>query len=654
ALPPYYPYEHFRPTPPDRDYTIDPRLGVIGPYYLSQDGQVGRTTLREDLSIFVPDRRGQHDLKMGGTVESESYSQDSRLRPIRIPIGERNTLGAKVAVRLPASAQNEASGLNFGLYANDTYKPLPNLAIGIGLRFDRESTDSFGYTSFDPAAERRLYDRLRSLGPGEPLASEATSGNGDGILSLGYCSDPIFSSPGFDCRTNNFRDPVVTDLSSLQRIATRRMTQPHTLTSFGGATLIALFPDAAYVDPSTGQILVSMSALREGATFQEKEQLRLTNNNLSPRLFVSWDPWGDSRTKLFLNWGRFYDKLFLDSVVGEEGPDSIWRYYRVDPDAITETGAPNNGFGKLIAASPTDVTQVDRGLQTPFADELTLGFQREIAPEVALKVTYVNRKYRRQLQDRDINHSLHYGPDGRPVDIIGGHLDSGAQVSDGRPDLYVHDFFFNQIFRVENINEARYSGIEVELVKRLSRKWQLQASYAYSRATGAAEEYLSGLGDDPSTVQDEFGYLDYDQRHVLKLNAAAYLPRDWQLGTIMMWESGLPYSIVDRFVAGDNLDYIQFRTSYGYVPDDNSGYVSVRRNSERNRPTLNINLRAQKAFVMGRLNSKLFVSVDNLLNSDDLRIFSLDRGADNRAASVQIDSERRFGRRYELGFQIEF
>ena len=62
-------------------------------------------------------------------------------------------------------------------------------------------------------------------------------------------------------------------------------------------------------------------------------------------------------------------------------------------------------------------------------------------------------------------------------------------------------------------------------------------------------------------------------------------------------------------------------------------------------------MRAQKAFVLGRLNSKLFVSVDNLLNSDDLRIFSVDRNADVNAS---IDSERRFGRRYELGCQFDF
>jgi carboxypeptidase family protein/TonB-dependent receptor-like protein len=650
-LPPYYPYEHLRPTPPDCDYTIDFRRGTIGPYYQSIDGRLGRFTLRQDLTIFIPDGRGQHDLKVGGAVERETYGQDTELRPIRIPQGRQPNQDPRIAVQLASAARNTAAGLNLGVYVTDTYKPLPNLALGLGVRFDREATESFGYTPFDPVAERHLYDRLRSLGPGEVPGYDATLGNGDGILSPGYCSDPIFTMPSFDCATNNFGNPVVADLASLRQIATRRLTQSHALTSFGGASLLRLYPEASFVDPSTGQIVVNIEVLRRSATFQEKERFRLTNNNLSPRLFLSWDPWSDSKTKIFLDWGRYYDKLFLDSVVREEGPDSVWRYYFQDGDAVTATGAPDNGFGRLISAAPPSITQVDRSLQTPFSDELTAGFEREIAPEVALRVTYINRKYRMQLQDRDINHSLRYGPDGTPVDLFGRYTPSGLPIADGRPDLYVENFFFNQIFRVANFNEARYTGIEVELRKRLSRKWQMAASYTYSRAIGAAEAYLSELGDDPSTVQNEFGYLDYDQRHVVKFNAAAYLPGDWQIGTVASWASGLPFSIVDRFFAPDNLDYSQYRTFFGYVPDDRSGFRFVRRNSQRNRAVFNINVRAQKALVLGRLDSKLFVSVENLLNTDDLRIFSLDKNTD---LNTTLDSERRFGRRFELGCQFDF
>src|SRR3989442_3689080 len=115
------------------------------------------------------------------------------------------------------------------------------------------------------------------------------------------------------------------------------------------------------VDPLTGYTVLDMEKLRRDALIQEKVPFRLSNNNLAPRLFVSWDPWSDSRTRLFFNWSRFYDKLFLDAVVREQGPDPIFRYYHADPVGVTTSGAPDNGFGKLIAADPSSVAQIDRG-----------------------------------------------------------------------------------------------------------------------------------------------------------------------------------------------------------------------------------------------------------------------------------------------------
>ena len=62
--------------------------------------------------------------------------------------------------------------------------------------------------------------------------------------------------------------------------------------------------------------------------------------------------------------------------VPEEGPDTIFRYYQRDANGVTSSGTPNNGIGNPIAKAPPSATQVDRGLQTPFSDELTIGFER--------------------------------------------------------------------------------------------------------------------------------------------------------------------------------------------------------------------------------------------------------------------------------------
>jgi len=691
---PTYPYGEFFPLQRDRDYEQDqrtlrisgPNPGIIfgqrEPTDYAADG--GRITLKEDLTLFVPDWNGQHDMKFGGVMERDTYSRDTSLRPILYPFLRPisgNVINPTIAVQLPAENEvfNQASNTTYGMYAIDTYKPLPNLTLGMGIRFDRETTDSFGYTPFDPVAERNLYDRLTELGGLERGRDDAILGNNDGIESHGYCDDPIFYGKGVgnpcdsplrvDGSDPN-RDAIATveqSLAKLKQIAPSRLTQHHTSTTLVAQSLLALFPDAKGVDPVTGDTIINRQLLQDqgAATFQEREAFRLTNNNLAPRVSMSWDPWADSKTKVFVNWGRFYDRLFLQTIIPEEGPDSIFRYYQFDATGVTAAGVPNGGIGNPLTKAPPSTAQVDRGLQTPYSDELTVGFEREIAPEVSIKLTYINKRYRQQLQDRDVNHDVRL-LDGHVLDQLGILLPPGSgagassqRIKDNRPDLYIHNFFFNQIYRVGNINHSIYHGFELQLTKRLSRKWEMDASYTYSRNLSQAEDFESSLGDDPAAIPQEYGYSSDDQRHVVKFNAIAFLPKDWQVGTTMSWATGLPYSIVSTFTALDNFDYPAFRLLYGYVPDRANAqgdrpFILLRRNDQRNASVLTINAEAQKSFVLGKMASRFFFTVENLLNKDDLTIYSYEPASPDRSGALQLDSDRRFGRRFQLGLQFEF
>jgi hypothetical protein len=668
-----YPYGHATPIPADRDYSIDQRRGVTsGPYYEDFSDRRRRFTLRQDLAIYVPDYFGSHDLKIGGVLERENFDRITDGRPILAPIIRMPREGVstlRTLVPAQRTLENQATSLSTGLYVQDNFKPFPNLSIGLGLRFDREATDSFGYSFFDPATERIQYDRLSNLFGAERGFTDLETGNNDGLISNGYCSDPIFQ--GFSanpCQSNPQNNPVVADLDGLRRAALSRLTRHHTEAAFTSNLLRSLHPDVVKNGEIDPQRLVSLGVLP-----QVREPFRLTNNNLAPRLSVAWDPWADGRSKLFATWGRYYDKLFLSTVVGEEGPDSINRYYLLDPTGVTGVGTPNHNVGRIISKAPPSTTQVDRGLQTPWSDEFTLGFERELAPELALSVTYINRRFRAQLQDVDVNHTLRTKPDGQLLDALGKLVpladDSAPSVRlpDGRPDLYIHNLFFNQVLRVGNSNEASYHGIELAILKRLARRWEFQGSYSYSRAVGAAEDFQSSLGNDPSTVESEFGYLDYDQRHVVKLNTITFLPGDWQLGVSATWSSGLPYSVISRFFAADNVDYQQFRTRYGYTSRTpgggaNGSFVTLGRNSMRNDAVYDFNVRAKKALVIGKTAAAVFLEVFNLLNTDDLRIRTFEPTAPDffntteitGQGALQLDATRRFGRRFQVGFQMDF
>jgi len=658
----FYPYGRRHPIGHDRDYTLDERtLRTSGPYYVDFEGERGRQTLRQDLTIFVPDWHGQHDLKTGYKVEREHYNQTTTQRPFVVPSR------ASIFVNLPAEGQadNEATSLTSALYVQDTFKPLPNLTINLGLRFERETTDSFGYTPFDPAQERAIFNRVAAMYGGEQGKNDALVGNNDGIEQNGICADPLFKTGtnGTVCKTGAGNALMIDTLHRLRTIALSRLTQHHTDTMLVADNLKSLFPEAVTTVCQNGECedVINRELLRQqGAVFQEEEAFRLTNNNLAPRLAVSWDPWADSRTKITASWSRFYDKLFLNSIIPEEGPDQIARYYRADADGITGSGVPDNGIGATISKAPASTAQVDRGLQTPFTDEWSIGFERELAPEVSLRLTYINRRARLGLQDRDVNHEVRFTDDGEYQDIIGRLNILGQRITRANnnvPDLYARNFFFNQIYRFGNYNSSEYGGIEVQVVKRLSRKWQMDASYTYGKAQGFAEDFNSELGDDPATLPYEYGYLDYDQRHIVRFNGTTFLPGDWTVGGILAWSSGLPYSAVTRVSDVDSLDYFQQRTLFGQIRRTSTGddvFVPERRNSRRNDPILSIDLKATKAFMIGRFNSKLFLTIDNVLNQDTLVISSYVPGSSDRGGSQQLVAEREFGRRYSVGFEFDF
>ena len=638
------PGEFKAPLRPDRVYFRDTSGRFSGPNPYEYDDHRTRFTLREDLSLFVSDFGGTHDFKIGGIYEKEGYDGTTTQRPyLRTPrartasslvSSSQSTPGALVGfIGIPGEVNTSAEGKNYGFFIQDTYKPLPNLTVGLGLRVDIEDISSSGYTFFEPAAQRRAYNALIEI--------SGVDVSPNGVNTVGLCKDPLYNCSGasLPLRVGDLYRDIRTE-------APQRFTRHNSEVDILGPFLSGVLGNDADINELQGL----------GFNIRKPEPIEIQNTNVAPRLSLTWDPWADGKSKAFASWGRFYGNLFLNSVTLEQGPDSVTRFYNFDADGLDASGRPDNQFGATLSQSPPSAYQIDRSLSTPYTDELTLGFQREVAPEVSLGITYIRRDFQNQLQDVDVNHYTVRDPaTGRFVDVLGeeliatalGKRNTGARQPDGVPDLYIQDIFFNRIFRLGNYNNQTYRGVELELVKRLSRKWQMEASYTYSRSEGDAESFLSENGDDPTLTEFEPGYLDYDQTHVLKLNATSFLPGDWRLGGTITYASGLPYSYIQDTESSDDVGYVQSRRLFGYY---SNGFIPENRNIHRNPATYTINVRTEKAFVMGKSAASAFFEVFNLLNTDDLRVYTLDTGV----TRLNIVGERQFGRRFQFGITINF
>jgi len=713
---------------PFRDdlYTIDVRAGTVrGPYFQTSEDTRKRDSLRSDLSLFLDPESGSHNIKTGMELALESYDNRVRTRSVRFddflvcapppdvvdPDDLPHTDGfcddADLNISLPndpddpplivgsitfeeaisSDMTRAAEKRNFGFYLQNSYRPVPNLAINVGLRLDREDATVDGWEMFDPAQQAEGFLDLLAVGQGVPRDSLDIASayrdlniqydiNGDGLDAL-HCfpfdldggalgdGEPDGAEDDFWTYYDGDFDGTVDPDNPFDFI----LQQPDGLPDGASVnpTCDRLSGDAVellstfsrhQLDDEVGRLFTAVSGEVFG-TLRELEQFDIVNNNLAPRLSVSWDPWRNNKTKIFATWGRYYDRLFLGTLVPELGPDTRTQTF-LATDRSFGADARNSQTGRY------SVTQVDRNLGTPFSDEFTLGIERELAPEWSIGFTYIRRLGQDQLQDVDLNHFAqdqdgdgvfddHFGriligippgDDGTdPIDVCFGDNPGGPQdcffvsTSDGQPDLFAFNPFFNQVLRVGNFNSSDFTSYQLVLTRRLSRKWQMTSSYVFSEATGDAEEFISGLGNDPGTVDDEFGPLAFDRTHMLKFAGVAFLPFNQTIGGTVEWASGTPYSTILQRESADSLGSLFFRTTF----------PTEQRNDVRNEPFWTVNASYRKYFRFAAADASVGVEVQNVFNTDDFIVENVEP-----TQLLGLNATRRFGRRFQLSFEMHF
>jgi hypothetical protein len=618
----------------------DPRFHrTSGSYNETTGDNRQRFTVKSQATLFAGRLwGGDHQVKMGLSIENERYFRDLTRGP-SITFQEVHPFGGQAFaivladVAVPFKDRVQATGTNWGIYAEDQYKPAGNVTITLGARVDREELNSQGREQMDPSAELAAWEDSLEIDDGFFLPS------GDwGQFFTGYESFLTYRTQLVDVLCAGL-DPSLTEHCRL-------ITSPSVI-----------------------------SQQQEGLEAKRRSNgVNIRNTNVSPFLAVAWDPWSNGKTALKVAAGRHYNNTPLVVPLQELEPVRTTVEYRADL-ATFQTKI----FGNI---SPNiNARTVDYGLSTPYQDEFMVSFEREIATETSISLSYVNRQFRDQFQDHDINiTTADYGtcatlqqqierrvsavlpPDGVEDDCGGITAFFGGtntqppfriQFPDGKPDLYIQNPFWGSILEIGNLNEIDYEAVVFELVRRQYRSWEMNASYTYSRAEGNGEDFLQELGDDPALRAEVDGFQSYDQRHVVKVNATTITPWGLRLGTAVTWQSGLPYTILAENVSDDILPP---STSH-FVPQIGrirQSYPTGKRNDQRNIPYWNVDVKITKELRLGRqTNLQLSAEVFNLLADDTYIIYNpfFERG---QQLNGRNEATRRFGRRWQVGAKFAF
>ena len=120
-------------------------------------------------------------------------------------------------------------------------------------------------------------------------------------------------------------------------------------------------------------------------------------DNWAPRLGVVWDFARNGRSKLFANWGRFYESIPMDINIRAFGGEATCFCYNFDP-------APMNFIPDPTAPARSSLlgghaTPVDPDLKGQYSDEFILGTEYEVARNLSVSAKFVRRNLGRVIED---------------------------------------------------------------------------------------------------------------------------------------------------------------------------------------------------------------------------------------------------------------
>ncbi len=338
-------------------------------------------------------------------------------------------------------------------------------------------------------------------------------------------------------------------------------------------------------------------------------------NRLAPRLGFTFDILGDKTTILKAQYGQFTEAM-LTAYHEKMNPlanfkDYIGYYY--DPEG-------EEWFEMFRISPPT--YEMDPDIKHPYMDQFTVGIERELFRDTSFGVTYINRKWNDIIGRYD--RAGVYATRTVTSSYLPGQTFTVYERTLATVDTY--DYIITNLERSDDLPYVledvyrKYEGLEFLFNKRFSHRWQLLASYVYSKATGTRDNSFGGdLGwganpSDPNNYINTKGNLTNDPTHMIKLQGTYVLPFD------------ISFNVYFRSITG-NAWTTRLRTSRF-----NQGRVTflAEPRGSNHYPTQNLlDLRLEKIFTLaGKYRLGLMVDVFNVFNEDTITSFGTRIGYD--------------------------
>jgi len=319
---------------------------------------------------------------------------------------------------------------------------------------------------------------------------------------------------------------------------------------------------------------LEMTPLENGSNplFGGAGEYAVDKNNIAPRTGFTWKPGGSNNSLVRGGYGIFYDKVtlitttpFVSTGVFSPSFTAAFPASAADPGPSRGQLPTNlmllNGpvVNRALLNSQYPVGSIGRNTGTVFLDnpdravpnvhQVTLGFERQLAQQMALTVDYAHSWNRDQLINFDLNPAL------RRDTTRTGRLDY-TDLFNLAGQLGITPFG-NPVVTRQNLGSSQFDGVNFSLEKRYSDHWAARVSYAIGYARGNSEANQTNdnnyqlLGD--PRLDLNYGPLDNDRQQNLSISGRVEVPRTGGLTAsgVYRWMTGNPMTMYNSAVDAD-------------------------------------------------------------------------------------------------------
>lgn len=326
------------------------------------------------------------------------------------------------------------------------------------------------------------------------------------------------------------------------------------------------------------------------------DQTVLKTSNVVPRIGLTWDVFGNHSTALKVHFGRYSDGMKNNYYQRADPGQEDWVQYEILPDGQRVE------VYRLKLSNPA---VIDPDLKHPVLDQFTLGIERELARDLSLSATFVQREWK-NLTARVNTGATWVTQPFTFVDNDGAArtIEVYRKTSPSSADAFMITNAAAGKYSVIVDQYSKYWGLMFSLTKRFSNNWMLIASYMYSELKGTEQGGSTGSEQsqppwlDPNLQINLDGRLDGDFTHQIKLYSTIFLPFDIVVSPSFQYVTGRPWSRQIR------------------VPVSGSPTIKIEPQSSKQRldPLINFDLRLEKDIRIKGSRVGLQLDVFNLFN----------------------------------------